>query len=120
MTFVTPFNPKTCQLNQDFTTSVRKFYSRYDNYVLKTVFVNWVRRAAEYGFARAQHALGTMYMNGEGVPKDDVQAYMWLSQAAARGVTAAAQKRDRLASLMSSAQIAEAEKLVREWKPKRR
>ena len=33
---------------------------------------------AEQGDARAQHNLGLMYANGQGVPQDNVYAYMWV------------------------------------------
>ena len=42
-------------------------------------------RSAEQGFAMAQVSLGLMYALGEGVPKDDVQAYAWVNIAAAQG-----------------------------------
>ena len=37
----------------------------------------WFRKAAEQGDAEAQLELGRMYGNGEGVPKDEVEAYAW-------------------------------------------
>jgi hypothetical protein len=43
---------------------------------------------------------------------------MWLNLAAAGGNQDAAQVRDELEKGMTPAQIAEAEKLAREWKPK--
>ena len=45
------------------------------------------RIAARQGLARAQHNLGLMYANGEGVPQDDVLAYAWWNLAAAQGHT---------------------------------
>jgi len=44
---------------------------------------------------------------------------MWFNLAAAQGVKQAAEARDRLAPKMSSAQIEEAQRLAREWKPKK-
>jgi TPR repeat protein len=43
---------------------------------------NWVRKAAEQGYAPAQAYLGIMYWNGQGVPRDAILAYMWLNLAA--------------------------------------
>ncbi len=65
-----------------------------------------------------------MYENGEGVPQDYVQAHMWLNLAASRfpfGVKRdrAVKKRDIVAKKMTPAQISEAQKLAREWKPKK-
>ncbi len=59
-----------------------------------------------------------MYHNGRGVTQDYVQAHMWFNLAAARGLKFPEKRRDRLAKKMTPAQIAEAQKLAREWKPK--
>jgi transposase len=48
----------------------------------------------------------------------DVTAHMWFNLAAASGFSEAARNRDTLARQMTPAQIAEAQKLAREWKPK--
>ena len=76
------------------------------------------RPLADQGNASAQYNLGLMYNNGQGVPQDYVMAHMWLNLAAARGYTTAKTSRDRAANLMTSEQIAEAQRLAREWKPK--
>ena len=80
--------------------------------------LRWWRKAAEKGFADAQYNLGAMYANGLGVQRDFVQTHMWWTLAAAQGQTEAAKYREVLASQMSPAQIAEAQGLAREWKPK--
>src|SRR5665647_1597615 len=54
----------------------------------------------------------------EAWPKDYVVAYMWFSLSAAQGDHDSAIQRDLVAKLMTPAQIAEAQKLAREWKPK--
>ena len=79
--------------------------------------VKWYRLAAEQGHDYAQLSLGKMYRRGQGVPQDNVQAYKWFDLAASRNVGAFL-NRDRLAAKMTPAQIAEAQKLAREWKPK--
>lgn len=79
----------------------------------------WYQKAAERGYSHAQFNLGTMYYLGQGVPKDLSQAYMWLSLAAAQGHQGAINKRDTLAKKMTPAQIAEAKRLAKEWKPKK-
>jgi TPR repeat protein len=85
----------------------------------------WYRLAAEQGYATAQYNLGMMYKEGRGVPPDFVQAYFWLSLAAsgfptseAKNRNSAIRNRDLLASRLSPAQLAEAQRLAREWKPK--
>jgi TPR repeat protein len=82
--------------------------------------------AAEQGYARAQNDIGFMYGFGEGnPPRNDVQAYKWLSLAVthytARNQDRLDQARRDLATVtsrMSAAQIAEAERQIRDWKPR--
>jgi uncharacterized protein len=52
------------------------------------------------------------------VPIDLVQAHMWFNVSGANGYEDARELRDDLANRMTPAQIAEAQRLVREWKPK--
>ena len=75
------------------------------------------RPLAEQGNANAQYNLGTFYDNGLGVLQDKVRAYMWFSLSAVQGREGAAAFRDLIARRMTPAQIAEAQKLAREWKP---
>jgi TPR repeat protein len=77
-----------------------------------------LRPFAEQGDAVAQAVLGGMYLMGENVPQDYVIAHMWFNLAAAGGEKEAVGFRDKTAALMTPAQIAEAQKLAREWKPK--
>jgi TPR repeat protein len=79
--------------------------------------MSWYRRPAEQGDALAQHNLGLMYANGRGVPQDYIIGHMWLNLAAASGDKNAVTNRDRVAALMTPTQVAEAQKLAREWKP---
>jgi uncharacterized protein len=80
--------------------------------------VKWYRRAADQGNADAQSHLGLMYAAGEGVPRDYVRAHKWLNLSAARGNNFAIKYKDNIAQRMTPVQIAEAQKLAREWKPK--
>jgi TPR repeat protein len=79
---------------------------------------SWYRKAANQGNAFAQFNLGVMYLNGHGVAQDYVTAHMWFNLAAARGDKDAAKNRDIVTAKMTPAQIAVAQKLAREWKPK--
>lgn len=86
---------------------------------------NWYRLSAEQGYGPAQYNLGLAYSKGEGVLQDNVQAYMWFNLAAgrfgssdARSRNAAITNRDLVAKKMTAAEIDEAQKLSREWKPK--
>ncbi len=75
-------------------------------------------KAAEQGHAGAQMRLGVMYIEGIGVPKDYILAYMWLNLSAANGGKFPASIRDGVARRLTRAQIAEAKKLTREWQAK--
>jgi len=80
--------------------------------------VYYLRLSANQGNDLAQRRLGQMYERGDGVQQDYVKAYMWYSLGAAKGGEAGARLRDALAKKMDPDQIAEAQKLAREWKPK--
>lgn len=75
----------------------------------------WDRKAANQGNATAQYNLGLSYIHGYGVPQDYVQAHKWSNLAAATGLKIAAKNRDIIAKKMTPAQVAEAQKLAREW-----
>ena len=86
-----------------------------------TEALKWYRLAAAQGDADAQFNLGVMYHNGQGVPQDYVQALKCFNLAAATSTkpdlhNLAVQARDKVAADMTHAQIAEAQKLAREWK----
>ena len=88
-----------------------------------TEAVQWYRKAAEQGDAYAQYALGMIYGQGRGVPQDYAQAHMWFNLAASRFPPGehrddAVKLRDKTAEVMTPAQISEAQKLAREWRPK--
>ena len=84
--------------------------------------VKWTRKAADQGLAQAQFNLGVMYSKGQGVPQDYVEAHKWYNLSAARATEKetrdmATGNRDIVAAKMTPAQVAEAQKLAREWKP---
>jgi TPR repeat protein len=78
----------------------------------------WYRKAADQGNTASQVSLGLMYNQGMGVPQDYVSAHMWFNLAAASGYAGAANSRDDVATKMTPEQVAEAQRLAREWKPK--
>ncbi|WP_435511538.1 tetratricopeptide repeat protein [Variovorax sp. LT1R16] len=49
------------------------------------IAVYWFSLAAEQGDADAMQCLGTAHAAGQGVPKDDDLALMWIAKAAAHG-----------------------------------
>jgi len=80
--------------------------------------VRWYRKAADQGNGEAQYAIGLMYAIGQGVARDYIQAHVWFNLAAERDLKPGRKRRDLLAKQMTPAQIAEAQRLAREWKPK--
>ncbi len=90
--------------------------------------VKWSRKTADQGLSCAQLQLGEMYRDAQGAPRDTVRAHMWMNLAATdqlgfdfgRGycVEAARTERQDLATKMTPAQITEAQRLARDWKPK--
>jgi uncharacterized protein len=67
------------------------------------------------GSADSLFELGMLYATGRDVATDLVVAHKWFNLAAARGNVAALTRRLELAREMSCEQIAEAQKLAREW-----
>jgi hypothetical protein len=87
--------------------------------------IKWYRLAAEQGEARAMFNLGVSYAEGQGTDQNYILAYMWFNLAAPRFLPSEADRRrvalhnrDLTASRMSREQIAEAQRLSREWRPK--
>jgi uncharacterized protein len=85
----------------------------------------WYRNAADAGDPAAQYNLGVMYDAGQGMAPDPVLAHAWYSIAAARFPAAdadnrarAISSRDLVAARMDAAQIAAAQRLTADWKPK--
>jgi TPR repeat protein len=72
--------------------------------------------AAQAGFADARAKLGMMYLSGTGVAQDYVQAYAWISMASASGVTQMKELQNRLSSLMTRHQTAQAQQFAaKQW-----
>ena len=59
--------------------------------------------------------MGLIYSTGLGVEEDLVAAHKWFNLAALKGNDAAKEHRKAMADMMSSAEIAEAQKAAREW-----
>lgn len=85
----------------------------------------WYRKAATQGNVTAQYALGSLYEAGTGVLQDYIEAHKWYNLAASRsadgtqggaiGQQVYLESRDRVAQQMTPAQVAEAQKLARDW-----
>jgi len=81
--------------------------------------VRWYRKAADQEDATAQNSLGMMYDEGQGVPQNYLLAHMWFNLASARGDKQGENNREIVAKKMTADQIAEAQRLAREWKVKK-
>jgi uncharacterized protein len=95
------------------------------NYERKKDFVEaarWYRKSADQGNSYAEASLGIFYRAGKGLPRDEVQAEMWflvaLDRAAAGDLDTLVEMRDSVAAHLTPQQLAEAQRLAREWKPK--
>ena len=79
----------------------------------------WYRKAADQGYANAQFNLGVMYRNGQGVPQDYVESHKWRNLAASRASAEKqkqyAETRDAMATLMTPAQLADAQQRASAW-----
>ena len=80
--------------------------------------VKWYRKAAEQDFAQAQISLALSYALGQGVAKDYVESYKWTLLAARQGDKDAKETMTILENNMSREQIAEGQKVVRNFKPR--
>jgi TPR repeat protein len=89
-----------------------------------TEAAKWYLLAASQGNAQAQYNLGLAYAKGEGVAQDNVQAHVWLNLSATRFTAsdrsraAAIRNRDVVAGKMTPEELAEAQRLAREWRPR--
>ena len=85
----------------------------------------WYRMADAQGHGGAQYNLGLLHEKGRGVPQDYVRAYAWHDIAASsfppgKDRDKAVERRDIVAATMTPAQISEAQKLAREWRPNKK
>jgi TPR repeat protein len=88
----------------------------------------YFRLAADGGYAPAMMELAQSYETGDGVPTNNVLAYMWFTLAASNSMGDESLRRKALAMRrgnvsdfgLTAAQIADAERRARAWKPKPR
>ncbi len=87
--------------------------------------LRWFRAAAHQGEAQAQFDLGVMYFTGgDEIPRNDVQAHKWISLSIAGASDSKLRKTasgvlDLVVEGMAADEIAEAETLAKEWRPKK-
>ncbi|NEX21015.1 sel1 repeat family protein [Thiorhodococcus mannitoliphagus] len=73
----------------------------------------WYMRAAEQGDAHAMARLGMLFARGRGVKQDLTQAYVWMNLASGRGDLDAESERNKIQSLLSTAELAAAQERSR-------
>jgi TPR repeat protein len=85
----------------------------------------WYQKSAEQGNLLAQYGLGLMYGQGKGIMQDHQKAYLWLSLAASQdGIKGtsitenAASARNFAATLLTPAQLTQAQQWARGWHEK--
>ena len=81
--------------------------------------LKWIRRAAEQGDSRSQFLLGVNYESGDRDPNDYVLAYKWYNLAAEQGDEDCVEQQNIIARKMTTSQILKAQRLAREFKPKK-
>jgi TPR repeat protein len=77
--------------------------------------IETVEMGSQTGSPDALFELGMLYATGRDVAADLVTAHKWFNLAAARGNESARIRRTEISIEMSAEQIAEAQKLAREW-----
>lgn len=77
----------------------------------------WIARAANQGQPEAQNLLSWLYLNGDGVSQDELEAYKWALLAKENGSESDHGYVDRLANALSQEEREEVERRAREWQP---
>jgi len=81
--------------------------------------LKWLRVSADQGNQDAQYLLGKAYVQGlPSLPRDPVQAELWLSLAARQNLQFYKSELDKAESQMSPGEIARGRGLAAAWKPK--
>jgi TPR repeat protein len=83
-------------------------YNRGDYMPAMQVF----RVMAAQGNTKAQSALGTMYHKGQGVARNSVRAFAWLSRAAAHGDKNAAAQLREVSQTLTPEEISQAKEMA--------
>lgn len=79
----------------------------------------WYRKAADQGDPTAQGTLGMLYALGQGVPRNDVEAYYWLDLAAAVKSPSQAQyaaNRQNVGTRITVSELSDIQDRVAQWK----
>jgi TPR repeat protein len=74
--------------------------------------LRWLRESAQRGYPLAQTSLGVLYLNGDGVPLDQVEAYAWFTLAADQGESGALEAEAGLSIELSEEELTRAKELA--------
>jgi hypothetical protein len=74
--------------------------------------LKYLKIGAYYSDKLSALSIGLMYLNGEGVPKDPMTAYAWLTVAAERGYPDFVATRDRVKATLTPAQLLQAQPIL--------
>ncbi len=74
--------------------------------------------AASGGDRKSQFEIANLYLLGQGVPKNLIEAHRWFNLAGSQGLTVARDARDEIAEYMTVEQISEAQSLAENWHAK--
>ncbi len=85
------------------------------NFYQDSLKVDQLKEAAEQGDVIAQHELGDIYRNGQGVTKSDVVALMWYMISEENGAKGAGNDKDFTARYMAGDQIDLAFRMAERW-----
>lgn len=83
----------------------------------------WYKKSADRGFYAGILKVANMYGKGQGIPKDNAQAYLWYSIAELRAPKDSNDRyelpivKDKLSTLLTKEQVADAERKAKAWKP---
>ena len=86
-----------------------------DGVIVKRDYIEaakWYRLAAAQADRFAQQELGALYFKGQGVAQNYVKAHMWFNLGAIKGREAAINGRNDVAKLMTTQQIADAQRMA--------
>jgi len=111
---------KTIGVKKNYSEALKWYEKSFQNGLLKTKDFppEKLKEAAERGNKGEQLLLGIAYSVGNGIEKDNVLSYKYLNLALAQGNDEIVEDAlEKLKPKMTPEQIAQAEKLVREWKP---
>ena len=106
-----------CRLAVEKRVEMAEVYSLAKESVPQALKI--LTRDAEKGIDEAQNNLGYMYEFGTGVPQDYVLAHMWYNLSGLQGNETAIGRLNILERKMSPRQLAKAQEVGRNWKPKK-